>query len=50
MGTEKVVIEGGCKHEPLDKHTCPYQEDVNGDSESLCNCCDECTQECAWDI
>ena len=31
-------------------HTCPYAEDVNNDSESLCYCCDDCTYECAQDI
>ena len=31
-------------------HTCPYQEDINGDYRSLCNCCDDCTNECAMDI
>lgn len=31
-------------------HTCPYQEDVNDDYETLCNCCDECMHECSQDI
>lgn len=31
-------------------HTCPYAEDIRNDSESLCNCCDDCTYECAQDI
>ncbi len=29
----------GCGNEASGEHTCPYQEDINGDSESLCNCC-----------
>lgn len=32
------------------KHTCPYASDVNNDNESLCNCCDACTHQCAMDI
>lgn len=31
----------------VDDHTCPFAEDVNGDSETLCNCCDSCRGECA---
>ena len=31
-------------------HVCPYAEDINGDSETLCTCCDVCTAECAADI
>lgn len=33
-----------------DEHLCPYKEDVNNDSETLCSCCDYCTQQCAMDI
>lgn len=32
------------------KHSCPYQSDVNSDSEYQCNCCDDCAYECAMDI
>lgn len=31
-------------------HTCPYAEDIGGDSESLCNCCADCQYQCAMDI
>jgi hypothetical protein len=31
-------------------HTCPFAEEINNDSESLCNCCDDCTHECAQNI
>ena len=31
-------------------HTCPYQEDVNEDSVSLCTCCDSCIEDCTADI
>ncbi len=31
-------------------HTCPYAEDINGDSETLCECCEKCAHECAMDI
>lgn len=36
------------KNEAQPMHTCPYKE-IN-DDESLCNCCDQCTQECRWAI
>ena len=31
-------------------HLCPYKQDTNGDNETLCTCCDDCTHECAVDI
>lgn len=39
-----------CSEEYIKEHTCPYQEDINNDSESTCNCCDYCTYQCAMDI
>ena len=33
-----------------DLHTCPYQVDINGDSEYKCRCCSECEQQCSDDI
>jgi hypothetical protein len=33
-----------------DKHTCPYQSEINDDNDSLCNCCSDCQYECAMDI
>jgi len=31
-------------------HPCPYSEDINNDSETLCNCCEHCQSQCADDI
>lgn len=40
-----------CNRNPAQaEHTCPYSEDINGDSTSLCDCCHECEQACADDI
>jgi hypothetical protein len=39
-----------CGKAATEDHTCPYAEDINNDSESLCNCCDDCANECAMDI
>lgn len=50
---KEVSLEKMCKcgvnpAEPL--HECPYQADVNNDPDSLCDCCEVCTQQCADDI
>lgn len=47
---QKVKCKCGKEFDELPLHTCPYQEDVNNDSEFTCNCCDECRQECCDDI
>lgn len=40
-----------CKTSPgQTPHTCPYAEDIGGDSITLCNCCKDCTEECCMDI
>ena len=42
---------GACGvREATEPHPCPYRAEIHDDSESLCTCCDECEQECAWDI
>jgi len=40
-----------CKKNPSEElHSCPYAEDINGDSETLCDCCHEYSRQCAEDI
>lgn len=39
-----------CGQPGEEPHTCPYAVDINHDSENLCNCCSDCTAQCAWDI
>ena len=34
----------------LPPHPCPFKSDVCDDDKTLCECCDDCTQECADDI
>jgi len=31
-------------------HECPYQAEINDNTESYCTCCATCTQECSDDI
>lgn len=39
-----------CGGDGTEYHTCPFSEDVHGDSTTLCNCCSICTRNCAEDI
>jgi hypothetical protein len=32
------------------EHTCPYAEEINNDSDNLCDCCSDCEHECCMDI
>lgn len=32
------------------EHTCPYSEEINDDSDSLCDCCSDCEYQCCMDI
>lgn len=38
-----------CQQEDITPHTCPYSEEIGGDSR-LCKCCSYCTRGCAMDI
>jgi hypothetical protein len=39
----------GKDHSKVKPHTCPYAFEIE-DDKRLCNCCDECEQDCADDI
>jgi hypothetical protein len=51
---EKVEdrCEGRCegKNAALELHPCPYAEDVCDDHDSLCNCCEDCMEDCSMDV
>ena len=47
----KVDLCPRCKVMPADEpHTCPFAEEINGNTESLCTCCSSCTHDCAMDV
>jgi len=37
------------KEDSQPPHICPYKEDVNRDSKTKCDCCDECQYHCRMD-
>lgn len=45
-------IEGcGCgEHQQKPPHPCPFKEEIHGDEDALCTCCEDCAHECAMDI
>lgn len=48
---EKMLFNCRCGHNrKVRPHTCPYNEDIHGDSYTLCTCCSECENNCAGDI
>jgi len=44
------MAECTCNTEEIEEHTCPFAEEIYGDTTTLCNCCDECAYQCAMDI
>ena len=48
--TDKVCSR--CEKNPADcLHSCPYQSDINDNEDpEYCDCCQNCTYECAMDI
>ena len=42
---------GACSNlKTMEPHTCPFAEEITGDNDTLCHCCDDCQYECAQDI
>jgi hypothetical protein len=39
-----------CANSGTMSHTCPYKSDVDGDDETLCNCCADCVSLCGDEI
>ena len=39
-----------CDKYHYNEHTCPFDEEINDDSGTLCNCCPYCKYQCAMDI
>jgi len=48
----EVIIYGKCKCGAVGgpEHSCPYDADINNNPVSMCNCCEQCTQNCCDDI
>lgn len=39
------------EHKPrIEPHSCPYREEIDGDSETLCDCDEEQMEQCAQEI
>ena len=38
------------KNPATESHSCPYNEEINGDFNTLCTCCGDCQAECALEI
>lgn len=37
-----------CNERPAEKPgVCPYRYEMEGDEETLCNCCEHCVRQCA---
>lgn len=48
---KKCGARNDCQNEATEPHSCPYAEEINDDfDEEHCECCDDCRQECVWDI
>ena len=39
-----------CRHQGRVVRNCPYDADINDNSEARCKCCDQCADDCAMEI
>ncbi len=42
----EIEICDRCYSKAQELHSCPYEEEINGDNAKLCNCCEGCTTDC----
>ena len=48
---ESDICESCRKNEGTDKlHSCPFAEEIWDNHSADCNCCDDCSYQCAMDI
>ena len=47
---EPDMYRCSCTTHKYEPHTCPFAEEIGGDSETLCTCCSFCEGVCAQDI
>jgi hypothetical protein len=47
---EKITCPRCRSDEGEEDHTCPYKSDLDGDYHSMCNCCEQCQEGCAWEL
>lgn len=40
----------GCTNPPVESHGCLYQEEIHGNVEFTCTCCDDCRYACSMRI
>ena len=45
-----VCPKEGCTREAAEPHPCPFLEEIEEDSETLCTCCEWHEEECRLDI
>lgn len=45
-----IVVETQTKRKYVKKHTCPYKVEIYNDHETLCNCDEFKTHECAMEV
>lgn len=51
MNENECGMRDNCQNEATkEMHPCPYAQEIFDDDEDVCNCCDNCTYECAMDI
>lgn len=39
-----------CDKHHYEEHTCPFKEEINDDSVTVCTCCAYCEDQCKMDI
>ena len=48
--TTVVMCKCGKNPATPEMHRCPYQAEINDNDTDFCNCCSDCSFECAMDI
>lgn len=48
--SEMSETKCNCIEADIERHLCPFRIEIFGDEESLCTCCESCTQKCVDNI
>ena len=48
--TDEPKCQSCGKNKALKPHTCPFEEEINHDDKTMCNCCTDCQEVCANEV
>lgn len=50
MDNDEKCQRSNCDNNALENHICPFKAEIHEDTQTLCNCCEDCINRCREEI